>query len=84
VSVQIISVYMSPHVIAKINSKHGITADDVLDACQNPTRAGWHEDPERGRRLLVEGRNNHGRRVFAVLYPTAVLGIWNLGTARYL
>ena len=73
---------VSDHVRAKINSKHGVTEDDVLDACDNIVKAGWIEDPQRGPRLLIEGRTPSGRTIRLILYPVdPEKGTWRLGTA---
>jgi hypothetical protein len=74
----------SARVLEKINSKHGVSIDEVRDAFQwpaTPTRASWVLD-HRGRRLAVEGFAARGRVVRAVLYPVDVAqGTWRLGTA---
>jgi hypothetical protein len=74
----------SSRVLEKINSKHGVSIDEVRDAFQwpaTPARASWVED-HRGRRLAVEGFTARGRRIRAVLYPVDVTqGTWRLGTA---
>jgi hypothetical protein len=73
---------VSDHVKSKINSKHGVTEDDVVEACERYTEAVWDEDPERGRRLLVKGTTRSGRVVRVVLYPDEPdRGTWRLGTA---
>jgi hypothetical protein len=69
----------------KITSKHGVTPDEVREACQTPgryLRASWHDDPRHGRRLLVIGRTNAGRVLKIVLQPVDVAdGTWRLRTA---
>lgn len=75
-------VEVSDHVRAKINSKHGVTEDDVLDACEDIVTAGWIEEPERGPRLLIVGRTASGRTIRVILYPVDPdAGTWRLGTA---
>jgi hypothetical protein len=74
----------SARVLEKINSKHGVSIDEVRDAFQwpaTPARASWVLD-HRGRRLAVEGFTARGRVIRAVLYPVDVAqGTWRLGTA---
>lgn len=77
----------SEKVAQKINSKHGVTLDEVRDAVQwpaRPLRASWlgsDLDP-RGPRLALEGRTAQGRILRVVLYPVDVdEGAWRLGTA---
>ena len=77
------SVYISDAMTAKIGSKHGLTQDEILDACWHRIREGWVYDDRRGWRLFLEGYNEHHRVVQVVLYPTAQDGHWNLGTAQY-
>lgn len=76
------SVYISPAVNAKINSKHGVTQDEVLDACVRVVTASWIAD-ERGRRLYIDGKTARGRRLLVVLYPTNDPSLWNPGTAYF-
>jgi hypothetical protein len=73
---------VSGAVLAKINSKHGVTLDDMYDACENIVKSGWIEDPERGPRLLIEGLTASGRKIRVILYPDDPdAGTWRLGTA---
>jgi len=66
----------------KIQSKHGVTPDEVLDACASATTAVWHDHPEHGRRLLVEGRTREGRLLKVILQPVDPQdGTWRLRTA---
>jgi hypothetical protein len=67
--------------IAKINSQHGVTIDDVLDALDAVIDSEWDDDPQRGRRLYVWG--HAGKRVvFVCLWPVDEdLGEWRLVTA---
>lgn len=74
-------VEISDHVEAKINSLHGVTADDVLDALESYEAVGWDEDPDRGPRLLVTSQIGQ-RRIRVVLYEIdAGRGEWRLATA---
>jgi hypothetical protein len=75
-------------VIEKINSKHGITEQDVRDAVQwpaRPLRAYWIGVPDdpRGPRAVVIGEAPDGRWIKVVLYPVdgPFEGTWRLGTA---
>lgn len=74
-------------VVAKINSKHGITEQDVRDAVQWPARPaaywiGLDDDP-RGPRAVAVGRTAFGTMIQVVLYPVGdpADGTWRLGTA---
>jgi hypothetical protein len=80
---------LCPHaVIEKINSKHGLTEQDIRDAVQWPARPdrtywiGLADDP-RGPRAVAVGRTADGRRIKLVLYPVdgPFEGTWRLGTA---
>ena len=75
-------------VIAKINSKHGLTEQDVRDAVQwpaRPIRAFWIglDDDPRGPRAVAIATTLDGRRIKVVLYPAdgPFEGTWRLGTA---
>ena len=60
-----------------------MTGQEVREACVPDAydRAGWEDDEEHGRRLLVEGRTAQGRRLKIVLQPIDVHeGIWRLRT----
>lgn len=75
-------------VVAKINSKHGLTEQDVRDAVQwpaRPLRAFWvglSDDP-RGPRAVAVGLTGDHRVIQVVLYPVGdpADGTWRLGTA---
>lgn len=81
--VEINDVEISASVQAKINSKHGVTVDDVLFVCHRPHVSGvWHDHPTHGRRLLIIGLTEHGRRLKIILFPIDVArGRFRLGTA---
>jgi hypothetical protein len=67
--------------VAKINSDHGVTLNDVEDALDSILNSEFDEDPDRGRRLYVWGRAGR-RTIFVCLYPVdEAAGIWRLGTA---
>jgi hypothetical protein len=55
---------------AKLSSKHNLDPDEVRDAivCVAGLSYWWDEDPERGRRALVE-TSIRGVTVIVVLYP---------------
>ena len=54
----------------KLAVRHGLDWQEVRDAlvCVRGLRYGWHDDPVRGRRALVEVVV-HGISCIAVLYP---------------
>jgi hypothetical protein len=54
----------------KLSSRHGLDAGEVTDAvvCVSGLTYGWDDDPERGRRALVEIQIR-GNPVIVVLYP---------------
>ena len=73
---------VSDRVRAKINGKHQVSEQDVMEACEAPLAAAWDNDPERGNRLLVRGCTRSGRVIRIVLFPIdAQSGTWRLGTA---
>jgi hypothetical protein len=55
---------------AKLSSKHNLDADEVLDAivCTGGLYYQWDDDPERGRRAMVQVYLR-GVEVIVVLYP---------------
>jgi hypothetical protein len=61
---------VSPATRAKLSSKHNLDSDEVQDAvvCVAGLSFRWDDDPERGRRALVEA-NIRGLTVIVVLYP---------------
>ena len=71
----------SQAVVAKVNSKHHLTIDDVESAVENYEQMAWDHHHQHGTRLLVRGRTEHGRAVRVVLYPTDSIGVFNVGTA---
>lgn len=79
--VPILVIVFSDAMVAKIGSKHGITVDEVLEACTDPVKTSWIYDDEHGRRLLVRGATDSGRRLRVVLYATERHGQFNFGTA---
>lgn len=73
-----------PGMAAKLASKHGVSEDEVRDTFElpgRPQRGSWNEHPEHGRRLVVEGKSPHGRRIVAMLAPTADVDVWRIRTA---
>lgn len=87
-SIYIAHIECSVLVSGKINSKHGITEQDVRDAIQwpaRPLRAFWVglQDDPRGPRAVAIGQIPDGRVIKAVLYPVEdqFAGTWRLGTA---
>jgi hypothetical protein len=81
VALEFLELEVSPRVEEKINSLHGVTLEDVLDALDGLISSVWNEEPDRGRRLYVWGRA--GRRViFVCLRPLDEhAGEWRLVTA---
>lgn len=67
--------------MAKVNSKHQLTVDDVECAVANYDRMAWDHHAQYGTRLLVRGKTEFGRVVRVVLYPTDAIGVFNVGTA---
>lgn len=77
-------IFISPWVLAKINGKHGVTRQDVEDACRDYAKATWIFDEDRGWRLLVLGATSTGGKLRVILYPVdTATGTFNLGTAFY-
>lgn len=73
---------ISPAVATKIQSKHGVTPDEVREALDNYEHARWDYSDERGVRLLVIGRTSRGRTIKIVLQPVhGSEGDWRLRTA---
>jgi hypothetical protein len=69
--VQVVRLLWRADVVAKLGSKHGVSLNDVEDVClDHQVRARWDLDPERGRRLLIDGRTESGRRLRVILRPT--------------
>lgn len=66
----------------KLQSKHGITPDEVREACHRYIQAGWHHHEVHGERLLVIGETRAGRKLKVILQPVDVTdGTWRLRTA---
>ncbi len=73
-----------PHaVLVKINNKHGVTEDEVMDVCYAVRpQARWDLDADRGLRLFVRGRTENGRLIRVILWPVDVgAGQFRLVTA---
>lgn len=70
----IAEIQISEEMEAKIRSRRFVTGDEVREACIPDAydRAGWEDDPEHGRRLLVTCRTAQGRRLKVVLQPIDV------------
>ena len=79
----IYSVEITPGINATVNSKHRVTADEVLEVCYSRNHeARWDIDPDHGERLLVRGRTRAGRRILVILHPVDPdQGQWRLKTA---
>jgi hypothetical protein len=79
----IAEIQISEEMEAKIRRRRFVTGDEVRAACVPDAydRAGWEDDEEHGRRLLVVCRTAQGRRLKADLQPIDVHeGIWRLRT----
>lgn len=75
-------VEISAAMAVKIQTKHGITPEEVREACAAPVRAGWHDHRTYGRRLLLTGVTGSGRILKVILQPVDVNdGTWRLRTA---
>ena len=75
-------IIIPPEKRAKLGSKHGVSEDEVNDACTTGLQdSRWAIHPTYGRRLLVKGRTEHGRLLYIYLYPTPLPWQWRLGTA---
>jgi hypothetical protein len=73
---------VSDHVRSKIINKHRVTEDEVEEACEHYIDASWDSHPEKGLRLLVQGRTAAARLLNIVLYPVdPAQGTWRLATA---
>lgn len=82
VAVLIQVILVSDHVRSKINGRHRLSEEDVVDVCASYDRAVFEDDDDRGLRLLIRGSLVSGREVRVVLYPVAPEeGVWRLGTA---
>jgi hypothetical protein len=80
----IAEIQISEEMEAKIRRRRFVTGDEVREACVPDAydRAGWEDDEEHGRRLLVVCRTAQGRRLKVVLQPIDVHeGIWRLRTS---
>jgi hypothetical protein len=73
----------------KIQAKHHITFDDVVEAIQYPAKAEaeWEDHPDYGRRLVAGGAVATGRRVLCILKPVPLwdphADTWDIKTARW-
>lgn len=61
------TVQIDPAVLTKLASKHGITADEIAEACTMPFKARWDFNREHGRRLIIRGATARGRRLTVML-----------------
>lgn len=67
----------------KLRAKHGLTPDEVRTAVSVGAhdRARWDDDPRRGRRLIIFGRDERGT-IVAYLRPIDRRdGVWQCVTA---
>lgn len=77
------SIEVSVEMAAKLGTKHGVTVDEVREACDDhDVQTRWHFDARYGWRLLVRGRTVRGRRLKVILQPVDPAGgTWRLRTA---
>jgi hypothetical protein len=77
-------IQISPEMEDKIRSRRFVTGDEVREACVPDAydRAGWHDHPQHGRRLVVQARTAQGRRLKVILLPVGHPddGVWRLRT----
>lgn len=79
----IAEIQISDEMEHKIRSRRFVTGDQIWEACVPDAyeRAGWHDHPEHGRRLLVVCRTSDNVRLKVILQPIDVAeGIWRLRT----
>jgi hypothetical protein len=82
--VWIAEIRMSERVAAKIKQKHGVTPNQVDEACMffGYRAARWDVDADRGSRLIVRGADYDGIPLIVVLKPVNVAdGIFKCVTA---
>ncbi len=79
----IAEIQISEEMEGKIRSRRFVTGDQVREACIPDAyeRAGWHDHPEHGRRLLVVCSTSDNVRLKVILQPIDIAeGIWRLRT----
>lgn len=79
----IAEIQISDEMEDKIRSRRFVTGNQIREACVPDAyeRAGWDDDPEHGRRLLVVCRTSQNVRLKVILQPIDVTeGIWRLRT----
>lgn len=69
---------VEPHVLEKIERKHGVTWDEILEACSSP-RSRLRRT--RSRLFKLYGRTDAGRYLFVIL-AQHTFDIWFVVTAR--
>ena len=86
--VYVASIEPNTELANQINNKHGVTWHEVEEAVLWPARhvrATWHSadiTPQRGRRIVIEGRTVRGRALGVVSYPVDDADrTWRLGAA---
>ena len=73
---------ISPWVEQKINGKHHVSADEIVEACDNGPEYVWAVNPVGQEQLLCRGITDSGRVIEFALYPIEVdAGEWRLATA---
>lgn len=79
----IAEIQISEEMEVKIRSRRFVTGGQVREACTPDAyeRAGWHDHPEHGRRLLVVCHTSDNVRLKVILQPIDITeGIWRLRT----
>lgn len=75
-------ILISTAIAQKIQSKHGVTPEDVRELYGQIIPGSWHYDPARGYRLYIVFTTSSGRTLKVVLQPVDVPGgTWRLRTA---
>jgi hypothetical protein len=80
---------IDPPVEDKLQRKHGVTYDEVVEAIQWPARAraAWEDHPVHGRRVVATGSVASGRQIICALEPLPDwdenADTWNIRTARW-
>jgi hypothetical protein len=91
VAIYIGRVIVDPGVVAKLNTKHQVTHDEVREALEWPAkvRVAIEDHPQHGRRWVVVGQTGSSRELIAALLPTPEwegdrADTWVLKTGRWI
>jgi hypothetical protein len=81
------TLFISARTAEKLAQKHDLSPQEVRDAvvCVERLPFAWDDDPDRGRRAIVDTTIRE-RRVLVVLYPAAdpFGDAWHLGSAYFM